>query len=481
MPAVALQQPESPDLANHLVRVAVGERRDPEGHVAQDLDVDAPQAEGHQGTEHRVVLDADHHLGGAGEHGLDEDALHRVGAPLLLKLLLDPAERFPDRLGAVEVQDHAAHVGLVDDLERGELHGHRVPHPFGQLYRFLGGGGQPSRRRTESRRPQDGPGLLGVQPAPAAGFQRGAADLASPLQVLVVELGEGPGVGGPPLRVVDDLPEHAADLLGEREDRHALGAVADLVPTPVAAREATGSLAARLLQRVRLGLFSHDRGVHGLVRPTPSARSPHPLQHRATVCRRLVGLHGRVDDDQRVHLVGSQDGLGRTAVGGRIGGSDHVHRVPGAGGRRQELAQLGLELLRERVDPQTGGLERVGAQDRRAARVRDHGGPAARGEGLVDQRPGDAEHLLQRVGPDDPRLTEQRVHRGLRRRERRGVRAGRPTARLGAPRLHDHDRLPAADPAGQPGEAARIAERLQVEEHDPGERVLLPVLEEVVP
>ena len=64
--------------------------------------------------------------------------------------------------------------------------------------------------------------------------------------------------------------------------------------------------------------------------------------------------------------------------------------------------------------------------------------------------------------------------------QRPGVGLGGPRTGRRASTLDDHDRLLTPDPPRHPGEAARIAERLDVEESDLGALVLLPVLEEVV-
>ncbi len=56
----------------------------------------------------------------------------------------------------------------------------------------------------------------------------------------------------------------------------------------------------------------------------------------------------------------------------------------------------------------------------------------------------------------------------------------RASSRAERPGVHGHDRLAPAEAAGQPGELARVAERLQVHDHRVGLRVLLPVLEQVV-
>ena len=65
-------------------------------------------------------------------------------------------------------------------------------------------------------------------------------------------------------------------------------------------------------------------------------------------------------------------------------------------------------------------------------------------------------------------------------RERGGVRAGGACAGAGSAAPHRHDRLRARDAARDARELARVAERLEVQQHDVGLRVVLPVLEQVV-
>ena len=75
---------------------------------------------------------------------------------------------------------------------------------------------------------------------------------------------------------------------------------------------------------------------------------------------------------------------------------------------------------------------------------------------------------------------EERVDAGLGARKRSRVRAGGALAGRRGTALQREDRLAPRDPPGKPAEAARIAERLDVEEHDLGRLVLLPPLEQVV-
>ena len=92
----------------------------------------------------------------------------------------------------------------------------------------------------------------------------------------------------------------------------------------------------------------------------------------------------------------------------------------------------------------------------------------------------DVDQLLQRRGAHDAGLVEERVDAGLGARQRGRVRAGGALAGRGGAALQREDRLAPGDPPREPAEAARIPERLDVEEHDLGRLVLLPPLEQVV-
>ncbi len=115
--------------------------------------------------------------------------------------------------------------------------------------------------------------------------------------------------------------------------------------------------------------------------------------------------------------------------------------------------------------------ERVGVADDRD--------PAAARQRLVGDELGDVEHLVEGVDLDHAGLPEHRVDRRLRRQHR----THRVTHRhaLGGPAgLHRDHRLAPRDPARDPAELARVADRLEVEQHDLGVVVLLPVLQQVV-
>ncbi len=143
-------------------------------------------------------------------------------------------------------------------------------------------------------------------------------------------------------------------------------------------------------------------------------------------------------------------------------------------------SQRGLRLGRERRQLETRRLAGVRAEDAEPARVRDHRDSPPRRQRLRREQGGCVDQLLERPRADHARLVEERLDRRLGARQRRRMRARRPRAGRGRPALHRQDRFLARDAAGDPPEPARIAERLQVERDQPGVRVVLPVLEQVV-
>ncbi len=92
---------------------------------------------------------------------------------------------------------------------------------------------------------------------------------------------------------------------------------------------------------------------------------------------------------------------------------------------------------------------------------------------------GDVEHLVEGVDLDDPGLAEHRVHSLLGGRDLAHRVAHRDTLRR-ASRPHRDDRLGPGDAACDPGELARVTDRLEVEQDHLGGVVLLPVLQQVV-
>ena len=198
----------------------------------------------------------------------------------------------------------------------------------------------------------------------------------------------------------------------------------------------------------------------------------------------LVGAGRDVLDEDRDHRVDRRVGgdvLDRGAEArGRLGG-DQLDRARDDGRGRQDLAQRGLRLRRQRRNAEARVDARVRAHDARTARVADDpDAAAARGRLLGQDRRG-VEQVVEAVAADHARAGEQRVDGGIRGGDQRaGVRGGRPRAGARPPRLDRQHRLRPRHPPRDAAELARVAERLQIQRDDLGRRVLLPVLQDVV-
>ncbi len=98
----------------------------------------------------------------------------------------------------------------------------------------------------------------------------------------------------------------------------------------------------------------------------------------------------------------------------------------------------------------------------------------------MGEQHGHVEELLESSRADDPGLAQESVDDLVRLRERPGVRARRARPGARAARLDGDDRLASRNAPGDPREADRVAEALEVEQDDVGPRVLGPVLDQVV-
>ena len=138
--AVAGDQGVAVDLADHAPDLGLVDREDPEGDVLHQLDEGAAHAEGQDPAEGRVRLAPDDQLEAGRGLLLDEHA-RDLGAGVVGPCRLDDLrERGRGLLGRADADDHAARVGLVDDLGRDDLHHDRETDPFGRRSRRLGRG-----------------------------------------------------------------------------------------------------------------------------------------------------------------------------------------------------------------------------------------------------------------------------------------------------------------------------------------------------
>ena len=176
----------------------------------------------------------------------------------------------------------------------------------------------------------------------------------------------------------------------------------------------------------------------------------------------VAGGAGRQDQgDHRVHPVvrGEQLQAPAEVLGGD--GGRGVHR-PGDRAARQQRPQPPPGQPARPVHGQAELGARVGGQRPGAARVgHDRDGAPGR-DRLGGEQRGGLGQLADAARGDDPGLLEQRLVSG---------------GMTGAHGEHGQLR---ADPAGRPGELARVAERLQVQHGQPGHVVVFPPHQHVV-
>ena len=223
-----------------------------------------------------------------------------------------------------------------------------------------------------------------------------------------------------------------------------------------------------------LRLRGQDHRDDRLLRP-----GSHVGDARGDIGRRHLG-GGYEEDDDGVDLIVGDDW--RKGAGVRLG-SRRAEQIDGVGERRlrrhdrgEQRAGLGSEA--HELEP--GRFAGVRAENPEPACVGDDRDPPSPGQRLGRENRGDVDELLDRSGPDDTGLPEERCDRSLRSRKGGRVRARRLGARARDPALHRENGLSPRDPARQPPELSRVAERLEIQEDDIGRRILFPELEEVV-
>ena len=115
------------DPVDHRARVVAGRRREPERHVAQDLDEDPAEAERDDGPERGIADGADQDLLALGQHLLD---LHAgdVGVGLVgLGVLHDRVVAGAHLVGRSQPDQHALGLRLVEDVGRDDLGDDGIP------------------------------------------------------------------------------------------------------------------------------------------------------------------------------------------------------------------------------------------------------------------------------------------------------------------------------------------------------------------
>jgi len=174
-----------------------------------------------------------------------------------------------------------------------------------------------------------------------------------------------------------------------------------------------------------------------------------------------------VEDDQR----------------GDEAGQDTVDAVIPEGSVESGRALRGLGLGRH-ADRAVGDLQppadaRLRGEHPEGVGVADDGHPAAARQGLMDHELGHVEELMHILDPDHAGLTQQGVECGRRHMAGTDPVTGRDAIRADPGLDHDHG-LAQCELSCDPGELARVADRLQVEADRVGVVVVDPVLHEVV-
>ncbi len=139
--ADALEDLRRRDAVEHRQGVVLSGRRQTERDVLEHFDQDAAQPEGDQLAEHRVGHRADDDFvnsRAAGEHLLHLDAEQVRLRVVLLRVGDDGVVAAPGLFGALHADQHAASLGLVQDLRRHDLEHHRKADAGGDRRRFRG-------------------------------------------------------------------------------------------------------------------------------------------------------------------------------------------------------------------------------------------------------------------------------------------------------------------------------------------------------
>ena len=289
MAAIALQQRQARESVQELVGVAVGQRRDAEPHVAEDLDVDAAQAERDQRAEQRIVGDADHRFDAAGDHRLDQHAVDLARpTPAPRPRGHDVGERATDRGVAAQVQAHGADVGLVQHAARRQL-----------------GRDRKAERRAPARPPR--PPCARACRRPAAGRTRRArARVSSPVSQ--------PSPRASSAALADRARLVGADVVEAPEQRRRLRAPVGVgrdLRRARARRSPETRRSARARRRRSSGcgrpwLGHHAREHRLAVAPARAAGGDAVANRRRSVSPSDRRIDRREDDEQRVDFVRGQ-------------------------------------------------------------------------------------------------------------------------------------------------------------------------------
>jgi hypothetical protein len=118
-PAVAVEQRERAQRAQHLLGVKIAQWRDPDGDVPEQFDARAARAAGDHRAEALVVNDPEQQLDAGYGHRLQHEALELVSG--FLDCRLDLACRCADGARVAEAERDGPSVGLVNQTRRDRL------------------------------------------------------------------------------------------------------------------------------------------------------------------------------------------------------------------------------------------------------------------------------------------------------------------------------------------------------------------------
>jgi hypothetical protein len=190
----------------------------------------------------------------------------------------------------------------------------------------------------------------------------------------------------------------------------------------------------------------------------------------------LLGLGSRLDDRMGDVLAGGDQGRDET-------GQDAVDVLVSEGCVKnpREVSRIGLGRQRDRA---VGDLEppadaRLRGQCPEGVGVADDGHPASAWQRLVNHELRHVEELVHVLHPDHACLAQHGVESGLRHRDGANAVSGGNAIRADRGLDHDHG-FAQGQLSRDPGELARVANRLQVQAHRGGVLVVNPVLHEVV-
>ena len=454
--AVALEQGLDARLLHHPPGEEAVQRRQAQGLVVEHLGVDPARAEQEHRAEVVVGLAAHEQFEvRVGDVGLQADAgdarLGVVGADAGH----DPLPGLTQVVLVAQVELHPAGVGLVADVRRDELHHQRHLHVRGQGHGLVHRGGEHGLGHRDT--------VGGEHPL--------AGDLVEhPLHrpfLVVIDLFLVL------LTAVEAVVDGAEDEVAVKEQvRGELGR---------GLREQF--LVARVLDHVEKGAHRPLRGlVGGDVGPVEDvvgrghAAAAHPRgEHREALALdqpgqglgHLLGADVRLahhDDEHAVELAAGQANLHRPGEPLQGGVAEDVDGVVAAPVGRQDLVELGHDIVRDgrRLEVVLG--QGVRGHDARAAAVGDDRQPRAGRPGLLGHQFGAVEQPGERGHADDAGPLEGRVVDRVLTDHGADVGGGGAGAGLALARLEHDDRLDAGDRPGRAHELAGVGQVLHVDE-----------------